>query len=103
MQAQLHRIRGELLLLQYNSILRTSQTRFPSTSSGRRLTGSTSFRLASNGGQAESCFQRAIEVARKQSARSFELRATKSLAQLLAKQGRRDEALKDLASLQLVH
>jgi len=35
---------------------------------------------------------RAIEIARRQSARSFELRATASLARLLDKQGRQDEA-----------
>ena len=38
--------------------------------------------------EAQSCFERAIEIARKQSAKSWELRATMSLARLLAKQGR---------------
>jgi predicted ATPase len=42
--------------------------------------------------EAERCFRTAIEIARRQSARSKELRATTSLARLLAKQGRRDEA-----------
>jgi predicted ATPase len=42
--------------------------------------------------EAENCFQRAIEVAHKQSAKSIELRATTSLARLLASRGRRDEA-----------
>ncbi len=46
----------------------------------------------SDGGQAELCFRTAIEIARRQSARLTELRATTSLARLLAKQGRRDEA-----------
>jgi len=41
---------------------------------------------------AQICFERAIEIARNQSAKSFELRATTSLARLLAKQGHRDEA-----------
>jgi predicted ATPase len=49
--------------------------------------------------QAESCFQRAIEVARKQCAKSWELRATISLARLLAHQGRRDEAHSILAEI----
>ena len=49
--------------------------------------------------EAESCFQRAIEVAHKRSAKSFELRATTSLARLLAKQGRRDEARAMLAEI----
>jgi predicted ATPase len=42
--------------------------------------------------EAERCFREAIEIARRQSARSIELRATTSLARLLAKQDRRDEA-----------
>ena len=46
----------------------------------------------SKAAQAQSCFQRAIETARKQNAKSWELRATMSLAALLAKLGRRDEA-----------
>jgi len=36
--------------------------------------------------------RRALDVARTQNAKSWELRATMSLAQLLAKQGRRDDA-----------
>jgi predicted ATPase len=53
----------------------------------------------SNAAQAQSCFQRAIETARKQNAKSWELRATMSLARLLAKQGRRDEARTMLAEI----
>jgi class 3 adenylate cyclase/tetratricopeptide (TPR) repeat protein len=41
---------------------------------------------------AELCFRTAIEIARRLSARSMELRATTSLARLLAKQGRRADA-----------
>jgi predicted ATPase len=49
--------------------------------------------------EARICVQRAIDVARKQSAKSLELRATRSLARLLAKQGRRDEARAMLAEI----
>ena len=42
--------------------------------------------------KAAQCFRDAIEVARRQSARSYELRATTSFARLLDKQGKRDEA-----------
>jgi tetratricopeptide (TPR) repeat protein len=42
--------------------------------------------------EAQNCFERAIEFARTQGARSLELQATMSLGRLLAKQGRREEA-----------
>src|SRR6266851_1069944 len=69
--AEMHRLKGELLLRQDSS----------------------------NAAEAQNCFERAIEIARKQSAKSLELRATMSLAQLLAKQGRRDEARAMLAEI----
>ena len=53
----------------------------------------------SNAGDAQRCFEQAMEIARKQSAKSFELRATTSLARLLASQGRRDEARTMLADI----
>jgi predicted ATPase len=49
--------------------------------------------------EAESCFRRAIEIAQRQSAKWWELRATTSLARLLAKQGKRDEARAMLAEI----
>jgi predicted ATPase len=49
--------------------------------------------------QAASCFERAIEIAQKQSAKSLELRATTSLARLLTQQGRRAEAHALLAEI----
>jgi predicted ATPase len=70
-EAETHRLKGELLLKQDNS----------STA------------------EAQSCFERAIEIAHGQSAKSWELRATMSLARLLAKQGKRDEARTMLADI----
>ncbi|MGZ3620163.1 MAG: hypothetical protein ACXVAA_06610, partial [Candidatus Binataceae bacterium] len=70
-EAEMHRLKGELLLKQNDS----------------------------NASEAQNCFQRAIEIARKQSAKSWELRATTSLARLLAKQGRRDVAHTMLAEI----
>jgi predicted ATPase len=70
-EAETHRLKGELLLRQNYS----------------------------KAAEAQSCFQRAIEIARKQSAKSWELRATMSLARLLAKQGRQDEARAMLANI----
>ena len=43
-------------------------------------------------GSAAKWFERAIDAARKRSARIAELRATSNLARLLGKQGRRDKA-----------
>jgi class 3 adenylate cyclase/predicted ATPase len=70
-EAEMHRLKGELLLKQDDS----------------------------NVAEAQSCFQRAIEIARNQNAKSFELRATMSLARLLARQGRRDKARATLADI----
>jgi tetratricopeptide (TPR) repeat protein len=53
----------------------------------------------SDGAKAEQCFRTAIEIARRQTARIAELRATTSLARLLAKQGHRDEARTMLAGI----
>ena len=46
----------------------------------------------SNVVEGEGCLRTAIDIARGQAARLFELRATVSLARLMANQGRRDEA-----------
>jgi class 3 adenylate cyclase/predicted ATPase len=70
-RAEIHRLKGELLLRQHGS----------------------------NAAAAQSSFRRATEIAREQSAKSWELRATTSLARLLASQGRRDEALTMLANI----
>jgi class 3 adenylate cyclase len=63
-EAEMRRLRGELLLMGDNRA----------------------------GIEAAQCFRDAIEVARWQRAKSWELRATTSLARLLASQGKRDEA-----------
>ena len=49
--------------------------------------------------QAEACFQRALDIARHQQAKSWELRAAMSLARLWAEQGRRAEAQDLLAPI----
>jgi predicted ATPase len=55
--------------------------------------------MQGSGLQAESCFQQAIEVARRQHAKLWELRATTSLARLWRQQGRVDEARDKLAEV----
>jgi hypothetical protein len=49
--------------------------------------------------EAEASFHQAIEIARRQEAKSYELRTTISLARLLASQGRREEARAMLADI----
>ena len=70
-EAEMNRLRGELLLMR----------------------GST------ERGAAEGCFREAIRVARKQEARSWELRATTSLARLMRDTNRRGEARTMLADI----
>jgi predicted ATPase len=53
----------------------------------------------SDGVEAEQRFRSAIEIARRQSARWDELRAIMSLARLLDRQGKRDEARTMLAEI----
>jgi predicted ATPase len=94
---------------QFEEALRTIEEAFPIVErSGARWHEAEVLRLkgelllaqdASNGAQAEQCFRTAIEVARKQKAKSWELRATTSLARLLAKQGKREESRAMLADI----
>jgi predicted ATPase/class 3 adenylate cyclase len=53
----------------------------------------------SNSAEAQSCFELAIQIARKQGARSLELRATMSLARLLRHTNRREESRAMLAEI----
>jgi predicted ATPase len=49
--------------------------------------------------QAEACFKKAIDLARRQQAKSLELRATKGLARLWQQQGNRKQAYGILKTL----
>jgi predicted ATPase len=69
-EAELHRLKGELLL-----------------------------RQASPTEEVEACFRQALEIARRQQAKSLELRAAMSLARLWQQQGKRAEACELLAPI----
>jgi tetratricopeptide (TPR) repeat protein len=71
-EAELYRLKGELLLAQASD--------------------NENLRAASILVDAEACFQQAIEIARRQRAKSWELLAALSLARLWQKQGKRIEA-----------
>ena len=49
--------------------------------------------------EAEECFWRSIEIARRQSAKSLELRAVMSLSRLWQHQGKKEEARQMLAEI----
>jgi predicted ATPase len=49
--------------------------------------------------EAEACFHKAIEIARKQQAKSWELRASTSLARLWQQQGKKEQARQLLAEI----
>ncbi len=49
--------------------------------------------------EAEACFRKAIEIARRQQAKSLELRAVASLSRLWQKQGKKKEASRMLAKI----
>src|SRR5436190_24185681 len=70
-EPELYRVKGELLLRQ----------------------------LVPDAPEAESCFRQALDSARRQEAKSLELRAATSLSRLWQQQGKRDEACALLAPI----
>jgi serine/threonine protein kinase/tetratricopeptide (TPR) repeat protein len=76
-EAELYRLKGELLLI--------------GTEDEKAQKGKPK--------EAEALFQKAIEVSRKQKAKSWELRAVMSLSRLLQKQGKKEEARKMLEEI----
>jgi predicted ATPase len=54
---------------------------------------------ANNHTAAEECFRTAIETARRQQSKAWELRATTSIARLWQRQGRSDEARNSLTAV----
>ncbi len=75
-EAELYRLRGELML---------AQSRVQS--------------LESKVKEAEECFLKALDIARKQQAKSLELRAATSLARLWQQQGKQKEAHQMLSEI----
>ena len=76
-EAELYRLKGELTL---------AQSGVQSLESGVQE-------------EAKECFQKAIEIARHQQAKSLELRAVMSLSRLWQSQGKKDEARQLLAEI----
>jgi len=76
-EAELYRLKGELTL---------KQSRVESLASSAQK-------------EAEGCFHKAIAIARRQNAKSLELRAVMSLARLWQQQGKQSEAHKLLSEI----
>ena len=70
-EAELHRLRGELLLVQHHAKLTAPDDQVEA---------------------ATSCFQQALAIARRQATKSLELRAAMSLSRLWQQQGKSQEA-----------
>ena len=66
---------------------------------GFRFCGGCGTRRAENRIEAKSCFRRALDIARRQKAKSWELRATTSLGRLLQQRGKDNEARRMLADI----
>src|SRR3989442_5075472 len=86
-EAELYRLKGELTLAQ--SSVQGLASSVPST---QHLAPSTQAEA-----EAEVCFHKAIEIARRQSAKSLELRAVMSLSRLWQQQGKQKDAHQMLA------
>ena len=88
-----HPDEGLAALAEARAVLEATGVRFYAAEL-HRLQGALLLRRpAADVAQAEECFQRALDVARRQGARSWELRAAVSLGRLWEQQGKRGEAL----------
>ncbi len=89
-QAELYRIKGELLLMQA-----TAPGFWRAATGGKPAVKAEPSAVA----QAEACFNQSIKIAQQQMAKSWELRAGMSLARLYRDQGKRKEARDLLAQI----
>jgi predicted ATPase len=97
-EAELYRLKGELLLAQEGSRLQAigHRGKTEEAEEGLRLQA-IDYRERTK--EAEKCFWTAIEIARRQQAKSLELRATVSLARLWQQQGKKKQARQMLAEI----
>jgi predicted ATPase/class 3 adenylate cyclase len=92
-EAELYRLKGELLLTQESKNQKSKGKSQKSENTDPRP-------LAPDPQEdAEACFLKAIEIARQQQAKSLELRASTSLARLWQQQGKRREARNTLSEI----
>jgi predicted ATPase len=87
-EAELYRLKGQLTLQQFQ----VSGSKF-------QVEDSPASNVQSLESEAEECFLKAIAIARKQHAKSLELRAVMSLSRLWQQQGKKEEARQMLAEI----
>ncbi len=85
LEAELYRLKGQLTLQQFTA----QSSRFKVTNP----------QALNPNPQAEACFHKAIEIARRQQAKSLELRATMSLSRLWQSQGKTNAARNTLSEI----
>ena len=90
-EAELYRLAGELTLQQesQNAKVKMQKSKVPKPKS----------QILEPESEAEACFLKAIAIARRQQAKSFELRATVSLVRLWQQQGKHEEAHQRLSEV----
>jgi hypothetical protein len=87
-EAELYRLKGELTL-----------QKFQVSGSKLQVSEGPESEVRGPESEAEECFLKAVEIARKQQAKSLELRAVMSLSRLWQQQGKGDEARQMLAEI----
>jgi predicted ATPase len=85
-EAELYRLKGALTLQKFQVL-------------GSKFQESPKSEVRGPESEAEECFLKAIEIARRQSAKSLELRAVMSLSRLWRQQGKKEEARQMLAEI----
>ncbi len=105
-EAEVYRLKGELTLTQsrvqgLGSSVKASQSKSRQVKASQDKSEVTSPQHPAPNPQAEAeaCFLKAIEIARRQQAKSLELRAVMSLARLWQQQGKKEEARRMLAEI----
>jgi hypothetical protein len=93
-EAELYRLKGELTLQEARQKSKGKSQKAKIETSPPHLTPSPQAEA-----EAEACFLKAVEIARKQQAKSLELRATVSLARLWQQQGKHHEARDTLSAI----
>jgi class 3 adenylate cyclase/predicted ATPase len=88
-EAELHRLKGQLTLQKFQ----VSSSRFQVTNPQPPIPSTQAE------AETEACFHKAIEIARRQQAKSLELRAATSLSRLWQQQGKKAEARQMLAEI----